>query len=80
MCIEIPPKHAVSSIVGFIKGKSAIAVARLGGKERNLTGEHFWAKGYCVSTAGFELEQIKKYIREQEAKDDTFSFLINGLG
>jgi len=74
MCIEIPPKHAVSSIIGFIKGKSAIAVARLGGKERNLNGEHFWAKGYCVSTVGFELEQIKKYIREQEAEDEDGRF------
>jgi putative transposase len=74
MCIEIPPKYAVASIVGFIKGKSAIAIARLGGKERNLTGEHFWAKGYCVSTVGFELEQIKKYIREQEAEDEDGRF------
>ncbi len=74
MCIEIPPKHAVASIIGFIKGKSAIAIARLGGKERNLNGEHFWAKGYCVSTVGFELEQIKKYIREQEAEDEDGRF------
>jgi putative transposase len=49
--------------------ESAIAIARLSGKERNVAGEHFWARGYAVSTAGFELEQVRKYIREQEAAD-----------
>ena len=53
----------------FLKGKSAIAMARLCGKERNFTGEHFWARGYAVSTVGFELEQVRKYIREQESAD-----------
>ena len=43
MCITIPPKHSVSSIIGFLKGKSAIAVARMSGKERNFNGENFWA-------------------------------------
>ena len=63
MCIEIPPKYAVASIVGFLKGKSAIAIAReFTGKERNFTGEHFWARGYAVSTVGFNLEQVKAYI------------------
>lgn len=69
MCISIPPKHAVSSVIGFLKGKSAIAIARLGGKERNFSGEQFWARGYAVSTVGFELEQVRKYIREQELAD-----------
>ena len=69
MCIAIPPKHPVASVIGFLKGKSAIAIARLGGKERNFSGEHFWARGYAVSTVGFELEQVKQYIREQEAAD-----------
>ncbi|NJL43100.1 MAG: IS200/IS605 family transposase [Pseudanabaena sp. SU_2_4] len=70
MCIEIPPKHAVASVIGFIKGKSAIAVARqFGGKQRNFVGEHFWARGYAVSTVGFELEAVKRYIREQETAD-----------
>jgi putative transposase len=50
MCIAIPPKHPVASLIGFLKGKSAIAIARLSGKERNFTGEHFWARGYAVST------------------------------
>lgn len=71
MCISIPPKHAVASIIGFLKGKSAIAVARqFLGRERNFTGEHFWARGYAVSTVGFELEQIRAYIRDQEASDE----------
>ena len=70
MCIEIPPKHSVPAVIGFIKGKSAIAIARqFGGKQRNFTGEHFWARGYAVSTVGFELEQVRAYIREQEAAD-----------
>jgi REP-associated tyrosine transposase len=70
MCIEIPPKHAVASVIGFLKGKSALAIARrVQEKERNLTGEHFWARGYAVSTVGFELESVKKYIREQETAD-----------
>ena len=74
MCIEIPPKFSVASVIGFIKGKSAIAVARqLCGKERNYTGEHFWARGYAVSTVGFELEHVRRYIREQESADGTES-------
>jgi putative transposase len=56
MCIAISPKHRVASVIGFLKGKSAIAIARLCGKERNFTGEHLWARGYAVSTVGFELD------------------------
>src|SRR5438093_3497908 len=71
MCVEIPPKYAVASIVGFLKGKSAIAIAReFAGKERNFTGEHFWPRGYAVSTVGFNLEQVKAYIRAQEAEGE----------
>ena len=55
-------------MIGFLKGKSAIAIARLCGKERNFSGEHFWARGYAVSTVGFELEQVRQYIREQEER------------
>jgi len=70
MLIEIPPKHKVSEVVGFLKGKSAIAVAReFGGKQRNFTGEHFWARGYAVSTVGFEESVIKKYIEDQETDE-----------
>jgi putative transposase len=53
----------------FLKRRSAIAIARLSGKERNFSGEHFWARGYAVSTVGFELEQARQYIREQDAAD-----------
>jgi putative transposase len=70
MCLEIPPKHAVASVIGFLKGKSALAIARRSQeKDRNFVGEHFWARGYAVSTVGFELESVKKYIREQEKAD-----------
>ena len=70
MCIAIPPKVAVAQVIGFLKGKSAIAIARqFGGKERNFTGEHFWARGYAVSTVGFELEQVRAYIRKQDDED-----------
>ena len=69
MCVAIPPKHSVSAIIGFMKGKSAIAIARLGGKQRNFNGENFWARGYAVSTVGFDLPSIQKYIREQESYD-----------
>ena len=56
MCIAIPPRHAVASVIGLLKGKSAIAIARLCGKERNFTGEHLWARGYAIAVeaAGFK--------------------------
>jgi putative transposase len=70
MLIKIPPKHSISSVVGYIKGKSAIAIARqFGGKQKNFNGERFWARGYAVSTVGFEEEKIKEYIRNQEQLD-----------
>jgi putative transposase len=70
MLIAIPPKHAVASIIGFLKGKSAIAIARrFSGKEKNFTGEHFWARGYAVSTVGFETDQIRNYIKNQEEEE-----------
>jgi putative transposase len=57
-------------VIGFLKGKSALAVARrVQEKDRNFTGEHFWARGYAVSTVGVELERVKKYIREQATTD-----------
>jgi len=70
MCISIPPKYAVAQVVGFIKGKSAIYIARnFGGRQRNFLGENFWARGYYVSTVGRDEEVIKAYIRNQEAED-----------
>ena len=75
MCMRIPPKYSVASVIGFIKGKSAVVIARqFSGKPKNFTGEHFWARGYAVSTVGFELEAVKKYIREQEAADEQGRF------
>ncbi len=70
MLIKIPPKYSVAEIVGYIKGKSAIAVARqFGGKERNFNGEKLWARGYAVSTVGFEEAKIREYIKHQEQLD-----------
>lgn len=70
MLIAIPPKYSVSEVVGYIKGKSAISVARqFGGRKRNFNGEKFWARGYAVSTVGFEEAKIKDYIRNQEQLD-----------
>ena len=70
MLIEIPPKERVSDVVGYLKGKSAIAVARrFGGKQRNFSGESFWARGYAVSTVGYEIEKIRSYIKNQEIED-----------
>ena len=70
MCISIPPKYAVSSVVGFIKGKSAIWIARnLMGRKRNFTGENFWARGYFVSTVGLDEEMVREYIRNQEKEE-----------
>lgn len=67
---KIPPKYAVAEVIGYMKGKSAIAVARqFSGRKRNFNGERFWARGYAVSTVGFEEEKIRKYIREQEDLD-----------
>ena len=74
-CIEIPPQYAVASVSGFLKGKSAITIARqLSGRERNCTGEHCWARGYAVSTVGFAREQGRASIREQERADDEGRF------
>ena len=70
MCMSIPPKYAVSSVVGYIRGKSAISIARnFMGRKRNFTGEKFWARGYYVSTVGLDEDAVRKYIRHQEAAD-----------
>ena len=70
MIISVPPKYSVAEVIGYIKGKSAIAVARqFGGCKRNFTGEKFWARGYAVSTVGFDLEETKAYVRGQEQLD-----------
>jgi putative transposase len=71
MMISIPPKYAVSNVVGYIKGKSAIHLARVyGERKRNFTGQSFWARGYFVSTVGRDEEVIRNYIRNQEREDE----------
>src|SRR5690348_8666342 len=70
MLISIPPKYAVSQVIGYIKGKSAIHLARVyGERKQNFVGQHFWARGYFVSTVGRDETVIRAYIREQEAVD-----------
>ncbi len=70
MRIAIPPKYAVSQVIGFIKGKSAIHLARVYGEnKRNFVGQNFWARGYFVSTVGRDEMVIREYIRKQEAED-----------
>jgi putative transposase len=70
MMISIPPKYAVSQVIGFIKGKSAIHLARVyGERKQNFVGQHFWARGYMVSTVGRDERVIRDYLRNQEEED-----------
>ena len=80
MCLSVPPKYSISNVVGFIKGKSAISIARhFGGRQRNFTGEVFWARGYFVSTVGLDEEIVRAYIRNQEKEDDRYDQMKLGL-
>jgi REP-associated tyrosine transposase len=70
MLISIPPKYSVAQVAGYMKGKSAIYIARtFMGKPRNFTGESFWARGYFVSTVGRDEKVIREYIKHQEQED-----------
>ena len=70
MMISIPPKYSVAQVVGYIKGKSAIHIARhFGERRRNFVGQHFWARGYFVSTVGRDEAVIRRYIQRQENED-----------
>jgi len=70
ICVSIPPKFAVSSVIGYLKGKSAISIARnFTARKRNFAGESFWARGYYVSTVGLDEEAVRNYIRQQEVED-----------
>jgi putative transposase len=69
MVISIPPKYAVAQIIGFMKGKSAIWVARMSGRRKNFIGQNFWARGYCVSTIGLDDETVREYVKRQEEED-----------
>lgn len=80
ICISIPPKYAVSNVVGYLKGKSAITIVRrFKGKQRNFAGEHFWARGYYVSSVGLDEEMVREYIRNQEQEDVRRDQLILGV-
>jgi len=73
MLLSIPPKYAVSQVVGFIKGKSAIQIARgYQGRTRNFVGQHFWARGYYVSTVGKDENNVRLYIQRQDEEDRRF--------
>jgi len=79
ICISIPPKHSVSYVVGYIKGKSAISIARrFAGKTKNFTGENFWARGYFVTTIGLDEEMVRAYVRNQEKEDAHYDQLKLG--
>jgi len=70
MLVSVPPKYSVAQVVGFIKGKSAIHIARtFVGRRKNFTGQHFWARGYYVSTVGLDEEVVRNYIKNQERED-----------
>ena len=69
MLIAIPPKYAVAQVIGFIKGKSAIWIARMCGRRKNFIGQNFWARGYYVTTTGLDEQTVRDYIREQEDED-----------
>ena len=69
LCVSIPPKYSVANTVGFLKGKSAVKIHRELLGERRMTGLHFWARGYCVSTIGYNEEAVRRYVREQETQD-----------
>ena len=80
MMISIPPKYAVSQVVGFIKGKSAIHIARtFAGRQRNFTGENFWARGYCVCTVGLDENMARAYIRNHEQEDERYDQMKLGV-
>jgi len=70
MLISIPPKYSVSQVIGYMKGKSAIHIARSYlGRRKNFTGQHFWARGYYVSTVGLDEDMVRSYIKKQEQED-----------
>ena len=77
MLISIPPKYAVSQVIGFIKGKSAIHLARVyGERKQNFVGQHFWARGYFVSTVGRDEASVRDYIRNQEKEDQRLEQML----
>ena len=79
MLLSVPPKYSVSNVLGFIKGKSAIHIARVyAGRRRNFVGQHFWARGYWVSTVGKNEAAVRQYIQNQEKEDQRLEQLELG--
>ena len=80
ICISSSPKHSVSYVIGYIKGKSAISIARrFAGKTKNFTGENFWARGYFVTTIGLDEEMVRAYVRNQDKEDAHYDQLKLGM-
>jgi putative transposase len=69
MCLSVPPKYSIAFVIGFLKGKSAVLIHRKIMGQKRVSGLHFWARGYCVSTVGLDEETIRNYIREQEKSE-----------
>ena len=69
LCLSVPPKYSIANTIGFLKGKSAIKIHRDLLHQKRMTGLHFWARGYCVSTVGYDEAAVRQYIREQEQRD-----------
>jgi len=78
LCLSIPPKYSVAHTIGFLKGKSAVRIHRDLPRERRMTGLHFWATGYCVSTVGLD-EQRWSISLPQTAPDKMDSVLVLGI-
>ena len=71
LVLSIPPKFSVAFAIGWLKGKSAVRIHREVLKERRVTGLHFWARGYCVSTVGLDTQRVLEYVRDQEKQERT---------
>jgi REP-associated tyrosine transposase len=69
LCLSVPPKYSIAHTIGFLKGKSAVKIHRELLHQKRMTGLHFWARGYCVSTVGYDEAAVRQYIREQEQCD-----------
>jgi putative transposase len=69
MCLRVPPRMSIAFVIGFLKGKSAVLIHRRLMGQRRMTGLHFWARGYCVSTVGLDEAVVREYIKEQEARE-----------
>ena len=81
MMMSIPPKYSVAQVIGYLKGKSAIHIAReFAGRSRNFVGQHFWARGYFVSTVGRDERVIREYIQQQETRRSAAGSVAVGLG